>query len=58
MGEHDDDLELGPAPGAESVAAAIATGLREVAAAIERGFAEVAAAVASADAKGHAPHRR
>ena len=66
MGEHDDDLEMGPAAesGAQSdatrLAAALTSGLKQIAAAIERGLGEVAAAIASADARPqrHATHRR
>jgi hypothetical protein len=66
MGEHDDDLEVGPA--AESaevseatrVAAALASGLKQIALAIERGLHEVAQAIASADTRPqrHAAHKR
>jgi hypothetical protein len=57
MGEHDDDLEMGPAAdySGESevtrVAAAVASGLRQIALAIERGLGEVAQAIASADTR-------
>jgi hypothetical protein len=64
MGEHDDDLEMGPAAesGGQSdgmrIAAAIASGLEQIAAAVERGLNGVASAIASADVKRHATHKR
>jgi hypothetical protein len=57
MGEHDDELEAGPAvhEGARSdptrVAAAVAGGLARIATALEIGLREVAAAIESAAAK-------